>query len=105
MNFAGNRCLPAKWRFDRIRPAFPPWREAVTVGVTAAPRVVVMNRDDDPGGDGAGTASVLARTLGGAKAPNTRFTDVRPAPTVKITGTNPERSQEGDQRHGSERRR
>ena len=36
MNFAGNRCIPAKWRFDRIRPAFPPWREAVAVGVTAA---------------------------------------------------------------------
>ena len=36
MNFAGNRCIPAKLRFDRIRPAFPPWREAVAVGVTAA---------------------------------------------------------------------
>ncbi|WP_029583565.1 hypothetical protein [Bradyrhizobium sp. URHD0069] len=43
MNFAGNRCIPAKWRFDRIRPEFPPWREAVTVGVTAATSVVVMN--------------------------------------------------------------
>jgi len=50
VNFAGNRCIPAKWRFDRIRPAFPPWREAVTVGVTAAPSVVVMNRDEDHGG-------------------------------------------------------
>jgi hypothetical protein len=27
---------PAKLRFDRIRPAFPPWSEAVAVGVTAA---------------------------------------------------------------------
>jgi len=36
----------------RIRPAFPPWREAVTVGVTAAPSVVVMNRDEDHGGRG-----------------------------------------------------
>jgi hypothetical protein len=43
VNFAGNRCIPAKWRFDRIRPSFPPWREAVTVGVTAATSVVVMN--------------------------------------------------------------
>jgi hypothetical protein len=43
VNFAGNRCIPAKWRFDRIRPAFPPWREAVTVRVTAATSVVVMN--------------------------------------------------------------
>jgi gentisate 1,2-dioxygenase len=43
VNFAGNRCIPAKWRFDRIRPAFPPSREAVTVGVTAATSVVVMN--------------------------------------------------------------
>lgn len=50
MNFAGNRCIPAKWRFDRIRPAFPPWREAVTVGVTAAPSVVMMSRDEDHGG-------------------------------------------------------
>ena len=43
MNLAGNRCIPAKWRFDRIRPAFPPWREAVTVGATAATSVVVEN--------------------------------------------------------------
>jgi hypothetical protein len=33
LNFAGNRRIPTKLRFDRIRPAFPPWREAVAVGV------------------------------------------------------------------------
>jgi hypothetical protein len=49
VNFAGNRCIPAKWRFDRIRPAFPPSREAVTVGVTAATSVVVMNANDHGG--------------------------------------------------------
>jgi hypothetical protein len=37
----------------------------------------------------AGTASVLARTLGGAKAANTLFTYVTPAPTVTITAANP----------------
>jgi hypothetical protein len=29
--------------FDRIRPAFPPWREAVTVGATAVTSVIVVN--------------------------------------------------------------
>jgi hypothetical protein len=29
------------------------------------------------------------RTLGGAKAPDTRFTYAKPAPTAKITGVNP----------------
>jgi hypothetical protein len=50
VNFAGNRRIPLKLRFDRIRPAFPPWREAVAVGATAAPSVAVMNRDEDHGG-------------------------------------------------------
>jgi hypothetical protein len=57
VNFAGNRCIPAKWRFDRIRPAFPPWREAVTVGVTAGrkqhdcnARKKSMRRGHDPAG-------------------------------------------------------
>ena len=50
---------------------------------------------DDPVG-GVGMANVLARTLGGAKAANTRFTYVTPAPTATITGTNP-----SEARHGS----
>jgi hypothetical protein len=69
VNFAGNRCIPAKWRFDRIRPAFPPWRKAVTVGVTAATSVVVMNAKDhggrhqpDLGDDGRATAVTISDT-------------------------------------------
>jgi hypothetical protein len=42
-----------------------------------------------------GMASALARTLGGAKAANTLFTYVTPAPTVTITGTNPSGARHG----------
>ena len=40
------------------------------------------DHSDDSGS--AGTASVLARTLGGAKAGNTRFTYVTSAPTITL---------------------
>jgi hypothetical protein len=41
---------------------------------------------DEPAGS-VGMASVLARTLGGAKAGNTLFTHVTPAPTMTFAGT------------------
>jgi hypothetical protein len=51
--------------------------KAATVGATAATNVVVVNATTitaTTAAGSAGTASVLARTLGGAKAANTLFT-------------------------------
>jgi hypothetical protein len=53
----------------------------VMVGATAATSVVVVNATTIA----AAAASVVARTLVGAMAGNTRFTYATPAPTVTIT--------------------
>jgi hypothetical protein len=62
--------------------------EAVAIDTTPTTSAVVVNATTTAAGR-VGTASVLARTLGGTKAANALFTYVTPALTVTITGTNP----------------
>jgi hypothetical protein len=57
---------------------------------------------DDPAGS-VGMASVLARTLSGAKAGNLLFTHVTPAPTMTSAGTRAATAPVGASQRGEQR--